>query len=61
MGVGVPEGAGSSAVPSEEEVGQITRLSEQEELEADVDDVDAIIEAEQIEEYQRNIDLASAN
>jgi len=59
VGTGTAEGAGNNVALSEEEVRQITRLSEQDEMQVDGDDIDAIMEAEQIEEYQHNIELAT--
>ena len=45
--VGTAQGAGNNAAPSDEEVRQISSLSQQEEMQVDADDVDAIMEAEQ--------------
>lgn len=59
VGPGTTAGAGSNVPPSDEEVRQIARLSEQDEMEVDGDEIDAIMEAEQIEEYQRNIEVAT--
>ena len=58
VGVGSGSGAGSSSQGNitEEEVRQISQMAAK--IEVDDDEVDAIVEAVQLEEYERNVELA---
>ena len=59
MGVGSGSGAAGSSSQgniTEEEVRQISQMAAS--IEVDDDEVDAIVEAVQLEEYERNVELA---